>query len=76
MNAHSERFNRTLQEEFLDRHSHLLQDPKKFNGELADWLVWYNSERPHRSLGLKSPIQYMAQLNPRECNMRWAPTDD
>ena len=74
MNAHSERFNRTLQEEFLDRHSHLLQDPKKFNGELADWLVWYNSERPHRSLGLKSPIQYMAQLNPRECNMWWAPT--
>ena len=73
MNAHSERFNRTLQEEFLDHHSHLLQDPNQFNDKLAEWLIWYNTERPHRALALKSPVQFMTHLNPQECNMWWAP---
>ncbi len=34
MNAHVERFNRTLQEEFLNYHENLLLEPRVFNRKL------------------------------------------
>jgi transposase InsO family protein len=50
MNAHAERFNRTLQESFVDYHEDLLfTDLALFNRKLADWLVFYNAYRPHYS---------------------------
>lgn len=75
MNAHVERFNRTIQEEFIDWNLHLLQDPSQFNKKLADWLVWYNTKRPHKSLKLQSPVQFLIQENPEESRMRWAHTN-
>jgi len=57
MNDHCERFNRTLQEEFIDYHESELLNPDVFNRKLIEWLLWYNGERPHWSLNLKSPIQ-------------------
>jgi transposase InsO family protein len=52
MNAHVERFNRTIQESFVDYHEDLLfTDLDRFNQKLADWLVIYNAERPHHSGG-------------------------
>ena len=74
MNAHCERFNRTIQEEFVDWNLHLLHDPEKFNEKLADYLVWFNTKRPHKALGLQSPVQFLIQQNPEECRMRWART--
>ena len=51
VNGYIERANRTLQEEFLDYHLFLLSDNiKAFNSELIDYLIWYNTERPHHSL--------------------------
>jgi transposase InsO family protein len=47
MNAHVERFNRTIQEEFIDYHEELLINPDQFNRQLIPWLIWYNAERPH-----------------------------
>ena len=48
MNAHLERFNRTLQESFVAYHQDLLlTDIDLFNRNLAQWLVFYNSQRPH-----------------------------
>src|SRR3989338_2822386 len=47
MNAHCERFNRTIQEEFVDYHAHELFEPQKFNIILMEYLVWFNTERPH-----------------------------
>ena len=76
MNAHVERFNRTLQEEFIDWNLHLLQDPTIFNKKLADWIVWYNTKRPHKSLNLQSPVQFLIQQNPEESRMRWAHTEN
>lgn len=76
MNAHCERFNRTIQEEFVDWNLHLLQDPDQFNKKLADWLVWYNTKRPHKSLKLQSPVQFLIHENPEESRMRWAHTWD
>ena len=40
---------------------------------LADWLVKYNSVRPHKGLGLKTPMQYIIENNP-QCNMWWTHT--
>ncbi|MEK7201400.1 MAG: DDE-type integrase/transposase/recombinase, partial [Patescibacteria group bacterium] len=44
MNAEIERFNRTLSEAFIQTHRHLLAyDLPRFNRELMDWLLWYNT---------------------------------
>jgi len=61
MNAHCERFNRTIQEEFVDRNAFLLQHPHQFNEKLANYLVWFNTRRPHRGLKGRSLIQFLTQ---------------
>lgn len=73
MNAHVERFNRTIQEEFVDYHVPALQDPIQFNDEMVEYLLWYNAERPHWSLNLQSPIQFLLNEHP-ECRMWWPNT--
>jgi transposase InsO family protein len=70
MNAHDERFNRTVQEEFVDYHASLMLDPGRFNQQLMDWLVWYNCERPHYAFQNKlSPLQFLLNLPPDESRM-------
>jgi transposase InsO family protein len=62
MNAHVERFNRTIQESFVDYHAALLfTDLALFNRTLADWLVCSNAKRPHHSLGQPSPLSFLLQ---------------
>jgi len=73
MNAQCERFNRTLQEEFVDYHVAELLDLADFNRKLTTYLSWYNAERPHWSLGLKSPVQFLIEHNP-EFRMWWTDT--
>lgn len=75
-NAHVERFNRTLEEEFLRFHRPLLRDDvHTFNERLMDWLVWYNGERPHAALGQVAPLRaMMASLPAQECQMWWTRT--
>ncbi|HVC49946.1 MAG TPA: integrase core domain-containing protein, partial [Burkholderiales bacterium] len=81
MNAHCERFNRSLQESFVDYHEDLLfTDLALFNEKLADWIVFYNTQLPHLSTKPNPkkttskdnmpmpPIQYLLKLNP-QCNM-------
>ena len=74
MNAHEERFNRTIQEEFIDYHEGALLAPHRFNAQLLHYLLWFNGERPHWSLGLKSPIQFLTEQNPSVCHMWWRDT--
>jgi len=77
MNAHLERFNRTIQEEYIDYHLYELLDPKIFNLNLMDWLIWYNTKRVHYAFkNIYSPVQYMIYLenNPRECKSGWPHT--
>lgn len=62
-NGHIEKYNRTIQEEFIDQHSVLLEDTKKFNLKLIEWLIWYNTKRPHWSLDLQSPVDYLINNN-------------
>ena len=54
-----ERYNRTLQEEFVDYYLDIIHDPKLFNGKLVEWNLYYDCDRRHHSLGLKSPLQYL-----------------
>jgi transposase InsO family protein len=54
-NAHIERVNRTIQEECLDK---LPNNVKKINCELKKYLQYYNHERLHLSLKLKTPSQF------------------
>lgn len=73
MNAHAERFNRTIQDEFIDFNKDLLfDDIHAFNDKLLDYLIWFNEERPHYALGLKSPMQFLAEEH--QCNMCWRDT--
>ena len=77
MNAHCERFNRTIQEEFVDFHANSLIDPSSFNKKLIPWLVWYNTERPHWGLHLQSPMQFMlthSSARREKSNMWWTDT--
>ncbi len=76
MNACIERFNRTVWEDFIMWNRALLRDDvEAFNELLIDWLLWYNAERPHESLGMLSPLQYIVRtLTEAECQMWWTCT--
>lgn len=54
-NAHIERVNRTIQEECLDKFPN---DVRKINCELKKYLQYYNHQRLHLSLNLKTPSQF------------------
>ncbi len=54
-----ERFNRTIQEEFsefTDVDPILIED---FNNKLLEWLIEYNSYRPHQTLDYQTPLEYI-----------------
>jgi transposase InsO family protein len=57
-NPEIERFNQTLEYEWL-YNSNLSLDPEELNPRLIDWLVEYNFNRPHQSLGYLTPIEYI-----------------
>ena len=64
INGCVERYNRTVQEEFIDPNlSLLVGDIAEFNHQLADYLIWYNCQRPHKTLDLKSPLQHLIKNN-------------
>ena len=78
MQSEIERFNRTLSEAFIQKHRELLAyDLPAFNRALMDWLLWYNTRRPHWSLGLLSPLRYIVNKLPAEkSHMCWTSTGD
>jgi transposase InsO family protein len=57
-NAEIERFNQTLEYEWL-YDSNLSLDPEELNPRLTEWLIEYNFNRPHQSLGYLAPIEYI-----------------
>ena len=64
MNAHLERFNRTIQDDFVDFNNYLLLNPDEFNRKLIDYLIFYNTERVHYAFQNKlSPLQFMMSLS-------------
>ena len=62
-NAYIERFNRTHRTEILAAHTF---DSLAGVRELTtDWLVSYNTERPHDSLGRVPPLHFLPRLTAR-----------
>lgn len=60
INGVVERFNRTLQEEFIDNNLDIIHNPRIFTGKLIDYLLFYNTERVHSAHdNLKSPVDYL-----------------
>jgi len=53
-----ERFNSTIQYEWLKYSEVGLDDITDANHDITTWLVKYNSYRPHESLDYKTPLEY------------------
>lgn len=53
-NAHIERFNRTIQQECISRIPRTLKAWKK---NIPDFIHYYNTERPHMGLNMKTPLE-------------------
>ena len=51
--AHIERFNRTIQEECLDRVTHNISS---FKRALPEYLRWFNTERTHMGINYQTPL--------------------
>lgn len=53
-----ERFNGILQQEFINLGNFTL-DVEAFNRSLTEWIIFYNFKRPHHSLNLKRPAEFV-----------------
>jgi putative transposase len=76
-NSCVERFNRTIQEQYVNRNKGGLHNVDKFNKGLMEYLLWYNTEKAHDTLNKQPPLEYLANLiNQRAnlSNMLWTPT--
>jgi putative transposase len=76
-NGHLERFNRTIQEQFVYWNTDMLDDINVFNCALMKYLIWHNTEKPHRSIGKLPPMRYYLDnfiTNPVKSNMLWTLT--
>ena len=62
-NSEVERFNETLEYEWLYNFN-LSLDPQELNPQLTEWLIEYNFNRPHQSLGYLTPIEYIEKVLP------------
>ena len=61
INGCVERFNRTLNEQFILPNLYLIHSNKEFSTKLADFLIFYNNLRPHQTLNNMTPLQYLLQ---------------
>ena len=59
-NPDLERFNWTIQDEWLSVSDVGLDDVGETNLDLTDWLIIYNNLRPHESLDYMTPLKYAA----------------
>ena len=62
-NPEVERFNQTLEYEWLYNFN-LSLEPEELNPRLTEWLIEYNFNRPHQSLGYLTPIEYIEKVSP------------
>lgn len=65
INSFIERFNRTIQEEFILRNDEIYYDQKAFVRKLTKYLFWYNYQRPHSSLKYMSPMTFIESKIPK-----------
>lgn len=62
-NGYVERFNWTVQDEFINYEiDTAAYNLKEFDQKLKNWVNYYNKIRPHQSLDYMTPQQYLVQL--------------
>jgi transposase InsO family protein len=61
INGCIERYNRSVQEEWINSYLDELDDTDQFNHRLKEYLYFYNNHRVHESLGLKTPSQIIGR---------------
>ena len=66
-----ERFNSTVQHEWLDFSEVGLDDINQANQDLTIWLVKYNSYRPHETLDLDTPLEYAQKIFFNKVSPMW-----
>lgn len=59
INSIIERYNRTVQEEFIDNHLDVIHDKCLFHMLLAEYMVFYLTRRIHKSLDKMTPVDYL-----------------
>jgi len=70
-NACVERFNRTIQEQFVQPNLYDLENLNVFNANLIRYLLWYNTERRHQTIRA-APLDYFLDnfvANKKKSNM-------
>jgi len=65
INGVVERFNRTIQEECINRADEIYFDLEAFQVKLTEYLSWYNYRRPHASLNYVSPVNFVKTNFPK-----------
>ena len=87
-NGYLERFNRTIQEQFVYLYEHHLDDLPVFDLMLMEYLIclhsyehsceykWYNTEKPRRGIGKTAPMRFFLDdfISPQKSNMLWTLT--
>ena len=71
-NAFIERFNRTLREQFINVNRESFYDRNEVNQKLMQYLIWYNTQKPHQGLKWMTPLDYTLKalhLTPQKSNM-------
>jgi putative transposase len=59
INGVVERYQRSLQEEFVDPNVYLIHNTEVFSKALAEYIIFYNTKRVHQSLNYETPVDYM-----------------
>jgi transposase InsO family protein len=77
MNCYVERFNGLIQKQYVGWHLGEIINPDEFNVGLVKYLTWYNTEKPHRSIGKIPPLLYFVNnfINSKKSNMLWTATN-
>lgn len=77
-NAYIERFNRTIQEQYIGWHLEEIQEPREFNPGLMEYLIWYNTEKIHKGINKQTPLAYYINSlsSSPKSNMLWTTTNN
>jgi len=67
INGVVERYNRSLQDDWLNHNLHLFHDEETWNKSLAEYITFYNYYRVHDTLQYKTPMQVAGVQKSLKC---------
>jgi transposase InsO family protein len=71
-----ERFHRTLRAEFLKENDYRFDTIEGAQAALDEWVVQYNTTRPHQSIGMRPPIERFSLADRTVCAADRDPEED